>query len=361
MSDQAPPVGSRAPLFSKSILHRAVASLLLIALIVVCFAVLRPFFVAIAWAAILSYIAWPLLIRAQAWLGGYRTRAALALAIFLSVLLSCAMLLIIVTVREELKILSRELNSLLQTGVHLPESLQRIPVIGPLLNTYFLKLGTDRSAWMQEVSKLFVHWDINVLRVAGDFGLNALRFAVALVASYFMLRDGDVLILQLRKVLQDSLGARVDLYFTNIGDTTRAVVYGLLMAALGQGLMATLGYWAAGISTPVFWGSLTTLVALIPFGAPLIWGSISGWLLLQGQFTEGIGLLVWGVVVVSSIDNFIRPMVISSVAKIPFLLVLLGVLGGLAEFGLVGVFVGPVTLALLLALWRQWAAETRRA
>jgi predicted PurR-regulated permease PerM len=360
MNDHQPQVAIRAPIFSRSTLHRAIATLLLIALIVACFAVLQPFFAAIVWAAILSYIAWPLLTRAQAWLGGNRHRAALALALVIAVFLLFAIVLIVITVRDELKIVSREVNLLLQNGVSLPESLRSIPVIGPWLNNYFSKLGADRSAWMQEISKLFLHWDINPLKVAGDFGLNALRFVVAVIASYFMLCSGDKFLFQLRKVLRNSIGAQVDLYFTNVGDTTRAVVYGLLLAALGQGLMAMLGYWAAGISTPVFWGVITTLVAMIPFGAPLIWGAIGGWLLLQGQLTEGIGLLIWGVVVVSSVDNLVRTMVISSVAKIPFLLVLLGVLGGLTEFGLVGVFAGPVALALLLGLWRQWTADTRQ-
>ena len=96
-------------------------------------------------------------------------------------------------------------------------------------------------------------------------------------------------------------------------------------------------------------------MALIPFGAPLVWGSISVWLLLQGQVGAGVGLLLWGALAVSWIDNLVRPLVISGIAKIPFLLVLFGVLGGLAAFGLIGLFVGPVILAILLALWREWA------
>ncbi len=87
----------------------------------------------------------------------------------------------------------------------------------------------------------------------------------------------------------------------------------------------------------------------------MIWGSIGVWLLLQGQIGAGIGLLLWGALVVSWIDNLVRPLVISGVAKIPFLLVLFGVLGGLAAFGLIGLFVGPVILAILLALWREWS------
>jgi len=161
-------------------------------------------------------------------------------------------------------------------------------------------------------------------------------------------------------VLLGLLGARVDGYLEAVGSTTRAVVYGLLLAALVQGAMAGLGYWVAGVAAPVFWGATTALVALIPFGAPLIWGSIGIWLLARGDTAAGVGLLLWGALAVSWIDNLVRPLVISGVARIPFLLVLFGVLGGLAAFGLIGLFVGPVILAILLALWREWAsaAET---
>ena len=137
----------------------------------------------------------------------------------------------------------------------------------------------------------------------------------------------------------------------------RRVVYGLLLAAFAQGLLAGLGYWVAGVNAPAFWGAATALIALIPFGAPLIWVSIGLWLLLRGDVGAGIGLLLWGALAISWIDNLVRPLIISGVAKIPILIVLCGVLGGLAAFGLIGLFVGPVILAVLLELWREWTAK----
>jgi predicted PurR-regulated permease PerM len=197
--------------------------------------------------------------------------------------------------------------------------------------------------------------------MVGDFGLNALRLGIALLTSFFLFREGDRLLEQLRGIMHGLLGNRVQAYFEAVGDTTRAVVYGLLLAALAQGLLAGLGYWVAGVRAPVFWGAATAVVALIPFGAPVVWGSIGVWLLLKGQVSAGVGLLLWGALAVSWIDNLVRPLVISGVAKIPFLLVLFGVLGGLAAFGLIGLFVGPVILAVLLALWREWAADNAHA
>jgi predicted PurR-regulated permease PerM len=104
-------------------------------------------------------------------------------------------------------------------------------------------------------------------------------------------------------------------------------------------------------------GAVTALIALVPFGAPLVWGSLSVWLILTGKMWFGVGLLLWGVVLVSWIDNIIRPLVISSATRMPFLLVVFGVLGGVLAFGLVGLFIGPVLLAVSIALWREWLEQ----
>ena len=136
-------------------------------------------------------------------------------------------------------------------------------------------------------------------------------------------------------------------------------MYGLVFAALAQGGMAGIGYWAAGLKAPLLLAVFTTLIALlpIPFGTPLVWASIGLWLLLTGHPLPGIGLLLWGTLVVSWVDNLVRPLVISGVTRIPFLLVIFGVLGGLANFGLIGLFLGPVILAISLAVWREWLEQ----
>ena len=99
------------------------------------------------------------------------------------------------------------------------------------------------------------------------------------------------------------------------------------------------------------------MVALIPFGTPFAWGGVAVWLLSQGHTTEGIGLGLWGILVISWVDNLIRPIVISGATKIPFIIIFIGVLGGLTAFGFVGLFIGPVVLAIGLAVWREWISQ----
>jgi predicted PurR-regulated permease PerM len=159
---------------------------------------------------------------------------------------------------------------------------------------------------------------------------------------------------QSRGVLRRFLGAEYETYWDAVAKTTRGVVYGLVLTAMAQGFLAGLGYWAAGTDVPVLLGALTALLALIPFGAPVVWASLGVWLIMTGDLWPGVGLLLWGGLVVSWVDNFIRPWAISSATRTPFLLVLIGVLGGLTAFGLIGLFIGPMVLAVLLAVWREW-------
>ena len=175
-----------------------------------------------------------------------------------------------------------------------------------------------------------------------------------MVTVLFLYRDGESLLRQLRQVLRRLVGARIEGYLGAVGATTKAVVYGLVLTALAQGVLAGLGYWVAGVNAPVLLAALTALIALIPFGTPFVWGSIGVWLLLNGQTAAGFGLLLWGALVVSWVDNLVRPMVISGASRVPFLLVMFGVLGGVAAFGLIGLFVGPVILAVMMAVWREW-------
>jgi predicted PurR-regulated permease PerM len=338
-------------------LRRAIVTSLLAGLLAAGFVVMQPFLAAITWAAILTYVAWPLHLRVLARLRGHRAWAALVMALLLTLVIGGSLLWAGLLLRSEGMAAFRTADALLRAGVQVPAPLNQIPWLGPWLQDLLNELSGERIGWGQHLNDLAEQWGGHAVRWIGDFGLNAMRLGVALLTAFFLFRDGDQLLAQLRRILQGLLGPRVEDYFTAVGDTTRAVVYGLLLAALAQGAMAGLGYWVAGVRAPAFWGAVTAVVALIPFGAALVWGSIGAWLVLQGEVNAGLGLLLWGALAVSWIDNLVRPMVISGVAKIPFLLVLFGVLGGLAAFGFIGLFIGPVILAILLALWREWVSQ----
>ena len=199
-------------------------------------------------------------------------------------------------------------------------------------------------------------WANSAIWSAG-WAQNAVKLGFAVLTVLFIYRDGESLLDQVRRVLRRFLGRRIDGYIAAIGTTTKAVLYGLVLTAFAQGALAGVGYWFAGVRAPVLFGAFTALIALMPFGTPFVWGSLGAWLLFTGKTLEGIGLLLWGTLVVSWVDNLIRPLVISSATQIPFLLVMFGVIGGLASFGLIGMFLGPVIVAVLMAVWREWLED----
>jgi predicted PurR-regulated permease PerM len=243
-------------------------------------------------------------------------------------------------------------------GPHrLPDFILNLPWIGERLQDSLDQFSADPTALRSQLATWAGQWQGQLGELVGGVGRNAVKLGFALLTVLFIYRDGESLLDQVQRVLRRFLGTRVDGYIAAIGKTTTAVLYGLVLTALAQGLLAGVGYWAAGVRAPVLFGAFTALIALMPFGTPFVWGGLGAWLLFTGNTLEGIGLLLWGTLVVSSVDNLIRPLVISSATQIPFLLVMFGVIGGLTAFGLIGMFVGPVIVAVLLAVWREWLEE----
>ena len=245
-----------------------------------------------------------------------------------------------------------------QGSFALPDFIRGLPWIGDHLQGSLDELTGDPEAFKTQLIEWIRQGSDQAVALIGDVGRNAAKLAFALITVFFLYRDGERVLAQVHAVLRRFLGERVDGYLKAVGGMTKAVVWGLVATALAQGVVAGVGYWWAGLSAPVLLGAVTAMVAMIPFGTPIAWGSLGVWLLVAGNTVQGIGLLLWGALVVSWVDNLIRPLVISSATRIPFLLVMFGVLGGLAAFGLVGLFLGPVVLAVLMAVWREWIEES---
>jgi predicted PurR-regulated permease PerM len=340
--------------------RRIILGLLLGGLVILTYSVLHLFLVPMAWAGILAYATWPLYERLRRLLRGNATGSAFIMTLLLTAAFILPMLWLVALLRSELTDAYATVAAYLAEGPHpLPELIAGIPFLGDRLQEFLDQLSGDPTAVRTQITQWVEQRADDVLNILGGVGRNAAKFGLALVAVFFLYRDGENVLNQIRRVLHRFLGARVDAYLAAAGGMTKAVVWGLVATAVGQGIVAGLGYWWAGLQAPLLLGAITALVALIPFGTPFTWGSIGVWLVLTGEVVPGIGLLLWGTLVVSWVDNLVRPLVISSATRIPFLLVMFGVLGGLAAFGLVGLFIGPVILAVLMAVWREWLEETQ--
>lgn len=339
-------------------LRRLLTVVLLAVLVILGFQILDPFIVPIVWAAILAYVSWP----AYQWMlrvfRGKAILAALAMTIVITAAVIAPLAWLIIILRFEVVHAYKALEGLLLNSTQLPPTLLKLPWIGDQLSDLSARMAQDPRAlnlqlheWAERSFSLMAH-------ILGGVGRNAVKLFFAVLSLFFVYRDGQRFASQFARVLEQVLGPRVHNYLQAIGPTVKAVVYGLVLAAVAQGALAGVGYWLAGVGAPVFLAVLTTVCGLLPFVVPLLWGSIGFWLIATGHTVAGVGLLIWGTIVVSWIDNIVRPFVISRETRIPFLLVMFGVIGGVAAFGLVGLFIGPVILAILIAIWREYLLES---
>lgn len=323
------------------------------------FNVLKYFIVPVLWAAIIAYMTWPW----YQWI--YRksgSRATLSATIMISLiilLIGIPLTFGIFMLQHEGRNLYYELQKQVFSGhLNVPQFIRDLPFIGKEVSRTLKDINTNPNSIVQNVS-IWIQGHLNYGRfVLNEIGKNIVKLCFAVLSLFFFYRDGQTILNQVSKALEMIIGPRIHHYLDTISETTRAVVYGVGLTAVAQAILAGLSYFVAGVPNPMVLTIVTFLLALIPFGTPIAYGSVALWLFSQGQTMEAIGVMVWGICIVSTSDNVIRPLVISGATQIPFLLIMFGVLGGIASFGLVGLFIGPVILAVLLAIWREWLHET---
>ncbi|PZN33966.1 MAG: AI-2E family transporter [Proteobacteria bacterium] len=334
--------------------RRVLVAGLLLGLLLLTFSVLQPFIVPLIWGGILAYVCWPLHQRMVRGCGGRAGIAALATTLLATIAIVGPLLWLILMVRVEALNAYQTVLAFLKSDPELAPELRELPGVGPWLEATIQELANDPGALNQQIRQLAEESSDELRRVIGGVGRNVVKLFMAVFSMFFLLRDGPRVLKQASAILEGIIGPQVRDYIDAAAKTTQAVVYALILGAIAQGAVAGIGYWLFGVQAPVLLGALTAAIALIPFGAPVVWLSLAVWMMLTGELWAGVGLFAWGVLLVSWVDNLVRPLVISGATRMPFLLVVFGVLGGVLAFGLVGLFVGPVLLAVSLAIWREW-------
>ncbi|MBI1284003.1 MAG: AI-2E family transporter [Thiobacillus sp.] len=350
------------PLNIDSPLARRVAALaFLIFIFGLTFWVLSPFFASLAWAGILAYVTWPLHQRLLRRLPERHNLTALLMTLGVAATLLLPLVWVMFTVALDVAAATATFKQISTYGLPpLPPGVSAWPG-GAWIVEQYQRVQAD-PVWLRMQIEALGLTDVASLKVlAGNVGRIAAKFGLAVFALFFLYRHGDSVLSQFRGVATRWLGDAARGYIQAVGVTVRAVVFGIVLTALAQGVLAGLGYWVAGIGAPALWGAITALISLIPFVGPVVWIGLSLSLLAHGETQAALGLFLWGALVVSWVDNLIRPLVISGPTRIPFLLVFLGVLGGINAFGLIGLFLGPVLLAVSVAIWREWLEHKQSA
>ncbi len=337
-------------------IDRTLTFVVLALLIAGCFFVLRPFITAILWAAILCATIWPLYLRLRDWLKGRSGLAATLIVILMSVTVVAPFVIVGITIADNAEIVSDYIQGLIKAGPPPPPAwVEGLPIIGPWAASTWGSFAHD-TARLLSALRQFIEPAKKVLFAGGTTLLSGiLQLTLSIFIAFFFLRDGDAIVARVEAAVDRIAGERGRRLSLVAATTVRGVVLGILGTAMAQGVLMAIGLWMAGFKAAPLLGLVTFFLSPVPIGPPLVWIPAGLILLSQGETGWAIFLFVWGAVVVSSVDNFLKPMIISRGSALPFALVLLGVLGGAVAFGFVGVFLGPVLLAVGYALLKEWA------
>ena len=351
---------SADPRFYERVL--AVASLALLAALL--YQILEPFFAPLAWAIFLAFLLQPAQARLTGLLRGRETVAASLLTVFVLLMFIGPLAALAVAFGQQAAGLAVLLQHWLEQhqGQGIPE-LAQIPLVGRALewlDRYADISATQVQDWLLETGKrLFDQFAaLGGTALLGALG-TVVNFTVMLFLLFFFIRDGQGMAHAVINLVPLTVSRRRELS-DRLGAVTRAVVLGTVMTAMVQGLLLGIGFAVVGLPAPVVFGAIGAMSSIVPLGGTaLVWIPAVGVLLFQGRYGAAIVLAAVGLVV-STVDNFLKPLLISGRAVVPMLAVFIGVLGGLFAFGVIGMFLGPVVIALALALV-NFAQDTRQA
>lgn len=326
-----------------------------------CFIILRPFLTAVLWAAILTFSTWPVYLRLKEILNGRRTLAASIMTVAIAILVVAPFVIVAAGLADNSITLATAARRFIDQGLpHPPAWVSRLPLVGAGLEDYWRGLTNDGAALVDEARRLLPALRRVSLFVGEALGSGLIQLGLSVFLAFFLYRDGESVARQLRGAGSRLVGEQAQRLFEVAGGTVISVVYGILGTALAQGMLAGIGLAIAGVPAAPLLGLAVFFLSIVPVGPPLVWVSASAWLFWNDSVGWAIFMLLWGFFVISSVDNVIKPWLISRGARLPFATVLLGVAGGALTFGFIGVFIGPTLLAVgtrMLAEWTERASE----
>lgn len=333
------------------------ANFALILLGVGCMLVLWPFLTALIWAAILVSTSWPVFLSLNRLLGERRIFAASLMTLLVTLALLGPVVAVALALVDNVTELARAAAALIENGLpDAPSWLTNLPLIGQSIHDYWQQFAHDGQRLVHMLERFSQPAQAAALAGGRLMGKGVLDIALSVFLSFFFFLHGEALASRLQAILEHLAGSRA-LYLLGIARSTVAgVVYGILGTALAQGVLAAAGFAVAGVPGSVLLGVATFFLSVVPVGPPIIWGGAAIWLFQQGQPGWAVFVATWGLFVVSTVDNVIKPFIISRGAHLPFAIVFLGVLGGVLTFGVIGVFLGPTLLAVGYRLVIEWTA-----
>ncbi len=348
---------------SRDLTRTTLAVLFIGVLIAANFFILKPFIPAFVWAVTIVVATWPIMLRMQAWLGGKRSLAVAAMTLVLLLLFVVPFTFAVVTLVENSDRITGGLKSLETQGLPPPPDwVARVPLAGRRLSESWRELASGGpeglSAQLVPYAKQIVTWFVDQ---AGSIGMMLVQFLLTVVISAILYASGESAAVAFRRFVRRIAGQQGDDVTVLAAHAIRGVALGVGVTALVQSALGGIGLAVAGVPAAMVLTAVMFILCIAQLGPALILFPAVVWLFWSDQTVWGSVLLVWSLAV-ASLDNFLRPILIKKGADLPLLLIFAGVIGGLIAFGIIGLFIGPVVLAVthsLLGAWVKGGVEAK--
>jgi predicted PurR-regulated permease PerM len=324
------------------------------------FTVLRPFLVPLAWAIVIVTSLWPLYARLARRFPERPTLTAALMTGFIGLVIIGVVVPLLGTLSAEIAGGAKGASAWFeQNRTGIGPAIERLPLLSSESKASLAETVSHLLDAQGAIASLIGEYHGEIARVLGIAAKGLLVFTgkmlICLVSAFFLFRHGETLGRDLARALHRIGGERFDRVLGAIQGSIRGGVYGILATAFAQGVLAGVGFLVAGAPAPVLLGLATMVISPVPFGSPLVYLPTALLVIAKsGEILPGLLLALWGIGVVSTIDNVLRPLFISQATSMNLLLVFFGVIGGIISFGFIGIFVGPALLAIAQVLWTEW-------
>lgn len=357
----APASQDESDVSEASYVEKALGLVLLLMLAVGCFLVLRPFLTAIFLAVTLCLSTWPLFRRAEGLLGQRPRAAALVMVLVATGFLVVPLVVLGTNLADDVTRLNTAVRSAIEQGLPPPRWLGRVPLIGDEAERVWVQVSEHRAELRPTLAPYLQPIREWALRQGASVVSGTLQVAFGIVLAFFLYRDGPYVESRVEWALSRLGGWRAQRLLRTAGTTITSVVNGVLGTSLVQGILLGFSFWLAGVPGAVVLGALGVIMTLLPMGIVVLWLPAALWLMSDGHTGWAVFVMVWNGLFVGSLDNVLRPYLISRRIRMPMVLIFLGVLGGLVAFGIIGIFVGPVLLAVAHTLFQDWGRSSEAA
>ncbi|HAW45526.1 MAG TPA: AI-2E family transporter [Sutterella sp.] len=324
-----------------------------------CYLVVQPFMTAILLSAIIVVVSWPLFLRLNNFCQDKKIISSFLMVLILTFCVIIPLSLISIIIAQQLPGAVTNLTNALKNFT-MPTWIETIPYIGPWLQKEFV-FTIEPAAIAGIAEKIINPISQEVLNFAVVIGKSLVQIILVVLISFFFYKDGEIIA---RKVLEflERVSGDLSAEFSVIAvTTTRSVVYGIVGTALGQAIVAFIGFAIAGVPGALLLSIAVFVLSVVPVGPPLVWGPVAFWLYSQHEIGMAVFMVLWGLLAVASVDNFLKPLLIARGSPLPLSLVFLGVFGGVIAFGILGLIIGPVVLAVGVSMFKIWLGRRSRS